>query len=279
MEYHSDRFEDASLMIHKKNKLVGIIPAHRTETTFNSHGGLTYGGLITQGLGTNDILEISAQLLEFLKRLGYQTFKIKIMPSFLQMHYHSAMEYFLFTKGAQLEGRDMNFVIDLQEPITIHKSKLKKLQAVSNSGLEIRQSKDPGPFWNQVLIPVLRDSHGTQPVHSLEEIRLLMGRFPDNIVQYDVYKEEQIVAGMTLFVDNGVVKSQYGAAHDLGKQLRALDYLYWVLFRDLKRKGFRYFDLGTSTVAKGASYNSGLSRYKEEFGGRPVNLDHYTLAL
>ena len=279
MDYHSDRFDDASMMVFKKNKFVGILPAHKNDGVISSHGGLTYGGLITEGLGTNDILEIWEQLVSELKEMGYHTLRLKTMPSFLQMHYHSATEYFLYKQAANLEGRDMNFVIDLQEPITIHKSKLKKLQAVSESGLEIVQSTDPTAFWNEVLIPVLRDSYNTSPVHSLEEIQLLMGCFPQNIVQYDVLKDGHIVAGMTLFIENGVVKSQYGAAHDEGKRLRALDYLYWVLFQDYKQKGFRYFDLGTSTVHRGESYNPGLSRYKEEFGARPVNLDHYILSL
>jgi len=279
MEYHADRFEDASLMVFKKNKLVAILPAHKKEGVLASHGGLTYGGLITDGLGTNDILAIWEELLPAIKEMGYHALRIKIMPAFLQLRYHSATEYFLYKQQATLEGRDMNFVIDLKEPINIHKSKLKKLQAVSESGLEIIQNKDPEAFWNQILIPVLRDAHDTKPVHSLDEMQLLMGRFPENILQYDVLKDGAIVAGMTLFVDNGVVKSQYGAAHDQGKKLRALDYLYWVLFEDFKRQGFRYFDMGTTTVGRGASYNTGLSRYKEEFGARPVNMDHYKLAL
>lgn len=279
MDYHSDRFQDASIMVFKKNKLVGILPAHSKDGILSSHGGLTYGGLITQGLGTNDILQLWEQILLTTKDMGYHTLKLKTMPAFLQKEYHSATEYFLFKQQATLEGRDMNFVIDLQQPISIHKSKLKKLQAVSESGLEIVRYTDPTAFWNKVLIPVLHDSYSTKPVHSLQEIQLLMKRFPQNILQYDVLKDGQIVAGMTLFIDNGVVKSQYGAAHDEGKSLRALDYLYWVLFQEFKQKGFGYFDLGTSTVRRGESYNPGLSRYKEEFGARPVNLDHYTLSL
>ena len=47
MEYHSDRFEDNSLLIFdEKDKLVAIFPANRIGNELFSHQGLTYGGLI-----------------------------------------------------------------------------------------------------------------------------------------------------------------------------------------------------------------------------------------
>jgi hypothetical protein len=46
MEYHKDRFDDFSLMVFDKEKLVAILPANRVGDTVFSHQGLTYGGLI-----------------------------------------------------------------------------------------------------------------------------------------------------------------------------------------------------------------------------------------
>ena len=48
MEYHQDRFCDQSLLIFKKDKLIGLFPANkRSDGTVSSHDGLTYGGLVT----------------------------------------------------------------------------------------------------------------------------------------------------------------------------------------------------------------------------------------
>ena len=47
MEYHSDRFEDFSLLVFdEKNTLKAILPANRVQDVLHSHQGLTYGGLI-----------------------------------------------------------------------------------------------------------------------------------------------------------------------------------------------------------------------------------------
>jgi hypothetical protein len=45
MEYHSDRFQDYSLLIFEEDKLIAVLPANRVEDRL-SHQGLTYGGLV-----------------------------------------------------------------------------------------------------------------------------------------------------------------------------------------------------------------------------------------
>lgn len=280
MEYHSDRFQDYSLLFFRKNKLIAILPANVKGNEVYSHAGLTYGGIITKGaINTTEMGAMLDALIEYLRGQGIKQLHLKIMPPPIPEAYSNALEYFLFLKNAKLEGRDLNYVVDLRNEIAIHKSKLKKLNSMEPGILEIRETTDLSAFWQEVLIPVLRESHEVDPVHSLEEIQRLRSDFPTNIRQVDVYHQGVIVAGMTLFISNGVVKSQYGAATTEGKELRALDYLYLQLFEKYKQQGFRYFDMGTSSVAKGASYNIGLSKYKEEFGAQPVNLDHYQLSL
>ena len=46
MDYHSDRFNDNSLMFYKKGRLYALLPAHKIANILYSHLGLTYGGLI-----------------------------------------------------------------------------------------------------------------------------------------------------------------------------------------------------------------------------------------
>ena len=49
MDYHRDRFVDASLLLFdEKNTLRALFPAslHEAEHEVRSHGGLTYGGLL-----------------------------------------------------------------------------------------------------------------------------------------------------------------------------------------------------------------------------------------
>ena len=46
MDYHQDRFDDYSLLIFKKEKLIAIFPANKIDKILYSHQGLSYGGLV-----------------------------------------------------------------------------------------------------------------------------------------------------------------------------------------------------------------------------------------
>ena len=48
MDYHSDRFEDYSLLVFKEDKLFSLLPANLKENRLISHQGLTYGSFILQ---------------------------------------------------------------------------------------------------------------------------------------------------------------------------------------------------------------------------------------
>ena len=68
MEYHSDRFEDFSLMVYRKGKLEAVLPGNIKNDVFYSHQGLTYGGLVTSAKITAiDVLAIFEELNVFLK--------------------------------------------------------------------------------------------------------------------------------------------------------------------------------------------------------------------
>ena len=48
MEYHSNRFIDHSLMFYDEDdRLIALLPMNENENKLISHGGLTYGGFIT----------------------------------------------------------------------------------------------------------------------------------------------------------------------------------------------------------------------------------------
>ncbi|MDT0556724.1 GNAT family N-acetyltransferase [Patiriisocius hiemis] len=242
-----------------------------------SHAGLTYGGIIHK---PNEYLEVVESvfhcLLEFLKSNDFLELRVKLPPYFYHTKYTTAQDFLFFINGVNSYKRDINFVVPLNN-INLHKSKSKAQKNGTFSSLELKEEDSLDAFWNSVLIPVLKTNYNSTPVHSLEEIKLLKQKFPTNIVQFNAYQGENIVAGMTLFISGKVVKSQYGVVTTVGKKYKALDYIYLELYKKYKELGYLYFDLGTTTTKDG--YNSGLTRYKEELGGNPVNLDYYSLKI
>ena len=70
-----------------------------------------------------------------------------------------------------------------------------------------------------MLDKILIKYHGTHPVHSADELRMLADKFPNNIKLYTAEKNGQIEAGTVLFLQSGVVHTQYLANSDEGKKL------------------------------------------------------------
>ena len=275
MEYHSDRFDDFSLMIYEEDKLVSVLPANRVGATIYSHQGLTYGGLVfsfkNKANKTNEIIDA---IVLFFKENSVNEFLYKQLPIFYFSKISSEIDYFLFQKGAGLFRKDMNLAINLSQNLTISKSKLKHFNK-SDVKLQMVEETDFTHFWNYVLQPRLNDKYNTKPVHNLEEISLLKSYFPDNIKQFSAYFEGQIVAGITIFDFGNVIKSQYGATTTEGEKLRALDFLFITLINQYKTEGKLYFDMGIVNENEGKEFNLGLLNQKEELGCEIYNQDYY----
>jgi hypothetical protein len=179
MEYHSDRFEDYSLLIYEQDKLVSVLPANRVGATVFSHQGLTYGGLVfsfkNKANKTNEIIDT---IVLFFKENSINEFLYKQLPIFYFSKISSEIDYFLLQKGARLVRKDMNLAINLSKNLTISKSKLKHFNKL-DAKLQMVEEKDFTHFWNHVLQPRLNDKYNTKPVHNLEEISCRFGRLSD----------------------------------------------------------------------------------------------------
>ncbi len=279
MEYHNDRFEDFSLIVENVNKCIAVLPANVIENQVFSHQGLTYGGLVyDEKTDTDKVRLIWEVVLEFLRNQNKTSLIYKAIMPFYTQKSSEEMAYFLFKNKAELYRKDLNLAINFSKNWSVSKSKMKHFRRVSELDLEIRKEKNFKIFWNAVLIPRLQEKHQAKPVHSLEEIEKLAFNFPENILQYNVYFENEIVAGITLFHFGNGVKSQYGATTILGEKTRALDFLFINLIENFKDK-VAFFDMGTVTENNELGYNSGLLKQKEELGCSVYTQDFYKLTL
>jgi len=146
------------------------------------------------------------------------------------------------------------------------------------AGLIIKEDDEFDAFWNSILIPNLKNKHAVNPVHTLEEIKLLKQYFPENIKQYNVYENDRIVAGTTIFISKEVAHSQYISADQDKNITGSLDFLHNYLLTDVfKHKS--YFDFGVSNENNGLNVNSGLQYWKEGFGARGIAQDFYQLKI
>ncbi len=278
MDYHKDRFEDFSLMVFDRDKLVALLPANQIGEALHSHQGLTYGGVV---VGESVKLSAFIEIFESIVVWAKQNFKkayFKVIPSVYTTCFSDELLYVLFLKNAQLIRRDTLSVIDYSLPVKLSSSRKTEIKKGEKHNLKIKQTTDFSEFWNEILIPVLAEKHQAKPVHSLDEIKLLHSRFPDNIKQYNVYFEDKIVAGTTIFETENVVHSQYIGSNAERSRLGSLDFLYDFLIKKYASRK-KYFDFGTSNENSGRVLNQGLSYWKESFGAKTVVQDFYELDL
>jgi hypothetical protein len=278
MAYHGDRFLDASLILYKNGKPVGIFPANRVGKDIHSHQGLTYGGFILiPSLSMEEILSLCTEVLKFYAERGMTTVVIKEVPSFYGTSSQEWMAYCMFIGGAELYRTELSLAIPL--PISqrdYSKGRRWGINKAGKNGLMIREVTDFRAFWEEILIPNLLELHQVKPVHSLEEIQFLASRNAPHIRQFEVLEGGRIIAGTTIFDTPTTAHTQYISANPRGKAISALD----LLMDHLIQKVFcskAFFDFGTVNESQGRVINKGLMEWKESFGAKPFVHRFYSL--
>ena len=278
MEYHSDRFQDFSLLIFDENQnLKSILPANRAEDVVYSHQGLTYGGLVlNQKTKLQETIVITFNFLRFLNENGISTLNLKQLPSFYTKFPSEEMEYLSFILNAKLVRRDSLSVLDLKTDYNFSKDRKQAINRGVKNELIVKEESSFELFWNEILIPNLKQKHQAKPVHTIDEITFLKSKFPKNIRQFNVYKEDKIVTGTTIFESENVAHSQYISGNSDKNELGSLDFLHNYLLKEVFFKK-DYFDFGISNENQGRNINQGLLSWKESFGARTFVQNFYEI--
>lgn len=299
MDYHSDRFFDCSLLIYngispddefKENRLTtrdlaAVFPANWVEEqlTVYSHQGLTYGGLVTlPDVTQKEVMEMMESVIGYYRdMMGARRLVYKPIP-YIYSNIPSGEDlYALFRAGARLERRLVSTCVSMQYPMKMATLRIRQARKAVDHGFYIDRmtegdSETLCEYW-ALLEHVLLKYHNSHPTHSLQEMQLLMDRFPKNIRLYTVRHEKRIVAGAVIFEWRKVAHMQYIASGEEGREFGALDLLFRHLIGE-RYKQFDFVDFGTSNEDGGRVLNEGLIHQKEGFGGRAVCYDTYEIS-
>lgn len=275
MDYHSDRFCDHSLMFYSDGRLLAVLPAHQSGDTLCSHNGLTYGGLVmSPRMTVVQTMHLFREMNEYLRSQGIRHVSYKAIPWIY--HRLSAEEdlYALYHEcHARIVARDFATNIYLSAGLRWERVRRRGIVRARNAGVVVERSNHYEAFW-QVLADNLMNKYGVKPVHSLQEIELLHGRFPQNIQLYQAVREGKVLGGVVLYISSQVVHAQYSSASPEGKKLGVIDLLYDQIFKDYR--DYPYFDFGRSTEhPDGSGLNENLVFQKEGYGGRGLCYDIY----
>lgn len=275
MEYHNDRFEDYSLLVYDNKKLRAVLPANVKDDILQSHGGLTYGGLISDGcMTTETAMEVFSEINKYLLEQGIE--KVVYKPTPWIYHTLPAEEdlyAIIQVCGAKLISREISSTVYLPNRPKFSQLRRRCVNKARRNGIIVRESNDIATFWN-ILNANLEGRYGVSPVHTEKELSLLASRFPDSIKLFMAYDGEEALGGTLVFVMNEIVHTQYIAASPKGKTEGALDMVFDELINE-EFSNYRFLDFGKSTEHHGIWLNKNLIHQKEGFGGRGVCYDVY----
>jgi len=280
MDYHNDRFKDCSLVALRDGKWCAALPACIEGDTLWSHRGLTYGGWLVplKHFDATMMIEVMDTACQWMAGNGIKRLVYKPVPHIYHRYPCEEDLYALFRHEASLIETNISTTIDLTCPLPLDRGNKSGANAARKAGIQVGPSQDWEGYWD-LLSSLLDERYGTRPVHTLDEMRLLQGRFPDGIRLYTATLDGELLAGVVMYLSQPVAHCQYIGASPRGKESKALTLLFDYLIEESKRAGYRYFDFGISNEDHGRYLNEGLVRQKSRLGGRGIVYNTFEIQI
>lgn len=278
LSYHPEnRFEDFSVMLYNKSKLIGVIPAcliREEKMLFYSHGGSTFGGLIldNKNYKGNIVIDILDKLEEYLSGFNISKIILKITSNIFCKKDPALLEYILRIKGYQ-NHEELSTLIDFSAydkeifP-NIVQSKRSAIRQNIKKGLTFKEIDMESQIYDfyTVLTENLK-KYDTKPVHTFSELLALKDNYlKDKVKFFAVFLEEKLVAGSMIFDFGKVLHTQYLAADATFQSYQPMSVLYFCLIKFAYESGYEKLSWGISTESKGEVLNETLLAFKESFG-------------
>lgn len=281
MDYHRDRFEDCSLVaFNEKGNIAAVLPAEVSGDSLRSHEGLTYGGWLTaeRHFTPMTMLEVFEASMAWMRQRGLKELVYKAVPWIYARYPAEDDVYALFRHGAEIRSCQVSAAMPLDQPLLFNQSSRQGRRLLREGSLEIGESDDLEGFWH-MLDRRLMERYGEAPVHTVDEMRRLAGRFPNNIRLFMARRRDgQALGGTLVYYAGMVAHTQYIATTEEGRKLNVLPAVVAEIVEN-HCQGMRYFDFGVSCEDGGRWLNEGLAKQKDSLGGRSVVYTSYSLKL
>lgn len=270
MDYHRDRFKDHSLMFYDEGKLIAILPMSEHGEMLVSHGGLTYGGIISnEKMKQHTMMDCFDELIKYAKENQFKFIRYKCIPHIYHSQPAEEDRFALFANNASLVTVDVATYVNLENPLKMPKGRKAQISRARREGVIIEERTQLEDFCKFIELEnaVLSEYHDTKAVHTGEELKLLKDRLPENVHLFVAEKDGNMIAGTVVYEYDNVVHTQYMAANDEARTIGALDLAVATVIEKYKISK-KWLDFGISTEHGKIYLNEGLCSQKEGFGGR-----------
>lgn len=280
LDYHpSGRFENHHLVLESSSgKALAYVPGALSdiegETWFRSYPGASYGGPVLEDTaGLDKVEKVIDALIRYCRKQGFAGIEMTPPPVCYYRRPHNYIDFALIKRGFGYRKRELTAVIDLRRlgeeiDLGFSQSARRGVKKALKSGLRVVEDNDFSRFY-PVLANNLKDRHGVQPTHTLQELELLDRLLGQNAVRQFITIDDsgEVHAGMVMFHCNPRVTLAFYISHNEGSQaLRPVNLAYREVIDWARKMGYHYLDLGTYTLDMEVNY--GLCRFKESFSAR-----------
>jgi len=281
LDYHpKDKFDDVSILIYEKNKIVAVCPAcckrEGERKLFISHSGSTYGGLVIHEkyYKAEKVLKIIDCFDNYVAHEGYKEIRLKITPDIFSRFNSSLFQYCLYNRGYRA-FHELNTYIELEnlkdniiENFDRNKKRnILKCQKYSLSFRELFLDEEVKDFYRLLTINLRK--YKLKPIHTLKEILdFKNNRLVKEVKFLGIYKEDVQMAGGMLFCfeQTNTIHAQNLSADFRFTEYSPITYLYYKVIEYAKGKGYSRLTWGISTENEGRKLNLSLVQNKESYG-------------
>ncbi len=280
MDYHSDRFVDSSAVGMTGDRIKALFPASidPASGTVVSHAGLTFGGpLLAMDIRSSEALDLIESWLDWLRAQGAARLTVKLIPSAFARYPAEEVAYALWRKGFTLDRRDLSSILPVERRHPFNSSKKAAVKKAIKIGIELREPSIAQ--FHDLLRTVLNARYQVEPVHSANELALLISRFPNQIKTHGAFLKGDLLGAALVFDYGHVWHTQYLAVSEAGRECGALDAVIADVIRQAEESGVTALSFGTSSEEGGTVLNEGLLWQKESYGARALVHDFMSIAF
>lgn len=265
INYHPvNKFEDESIMIYDKNKLICVIPVCKNNDKYFSYKGSTYGGPVIEYKYMN--IKKLTNLINLIFNYYDNKLEMRIANDIYFNYSQSSLIYLLQNK--------LNIKMELSWYITYfdinkikNKDNKRTLSLINNYNVYITENKNDFILFYNILENTLKTRHNTTPTHSLDELLYLKNIFP-NELKLCIVKQNNIILSGILFikVNNNNYYTIYITKNykinNISQSILSGSILYIIqYFMNTIKPAL--LDFGISTENRGELLNIGLSEFKQ----------------
>lgn len=273
LSYHRERtFTDCSFIFYNKQNIEAVFTGAIINNCLYSHPGASFGGFIYNELSFPYANQIVDSLIKEAKKLKLNEIVIIPPPFIYYKKYNETMEYCLYSKGFDNIEYYISSFVNLENNLINQMSDRKKryIKKFENE-VQIQLSKDIDSFYPILINNKLK--HKAKPTHSLEELKILMDRFPEKIKLLLTSKNNKVIGGALNFItnDNSCIlfynMINYDYQHLQIASIQIYESLRWA-----KKNNLKFLDIGVSQIYENNQIipHESLINFKEQFGAQAM---------